>query len=165
MLSKTMEDALNKQINAELFSAYLYLSMSAYLEEANLPGAATWMRAQSDEENAHAMAFYDFIVRRGGRVKLDAIEKPKDSWKSLLEVFEDTLEHEQKVTKMIHDLVDLSHKENDHPSASFLQKFVDEQVEEEDTANEMLDRAKLVGENPGGLYMFDRELGSRQGAE
>jgi ferritin len=166
MLKKKIEKAFNKQINAELYSSYLYLSMAACFNAKNLPGMAQWMRVQADEEREHAMKFFHFIEERGGRVELAAIEAPQKEWKTALEAFEAAYEHETKVTGMINDLVDLSISEKDHASNAFLQWFVTEQVEEEANAQGIVDQLKMVGDKGNGLFMVDRELGKRQpGAE
>ncbi len=165
MLPKKVEKALNEQINAEFFSAYLYLSMSAYLNDISLIGFANWMRAQYEEEKFHAMKMYDYVLERGGKVKLKAIEAPKHKWKDIIDVFEDVLEHEQHVTKLINDLVSLSIDERDHATVNFLQWFVDEQVEEESTVSDMLAQLKLVGGNGSGLFMLDREAAQRKFSE
>ncbi|MBN1461533.1 MAG: ferritin [Armatimonadetes bacterium] len=164
MLSKKMQDALNGQINAELFSSYLYLSMSAYFESANMAGMAGWMRVQADEEEMHAMKIFDFIGDRGGRVTLAAIEAPPTEWKSPLAAFQAAYEHEQKVTGLINDLVALARKENDPATDIFLQWFVTEQVEEEKTADDIVQKLKMVQDQPGPLYMLDKELGARKSA-
>lgn len=161
MFNRKMQDAFNQQINAELFSSYLYLSMAAHFESQNLKGMAHWMRQQAQEEHMHAMKFFDFINERGGRVVLTQIEAPKTEWKSPLEVFEETCEHESKVTGLIHDLVDLSLAEKDHAAHTFLQWFVNEQVEEEAAAQEIRDKMKLIGDNTVALFMVDQELGQR----
>ena len=165
MLSKKLQDAMNEQIKNELYSAYLYLSMSAYCEAANLPGLAHWMRMQAQEEEAHAMKFYDFIYERGGRVVLQAIDQPPVEFPSPLAVFEQTLEHEQKVTAMIHDLYTLAVEEKDYASQAFLQWFVTEQVEEEDSASQILETLKMIGDKGHALLMLDRELGGRGAGE
>ena len=162
MIGKKMEVALNEQINAELYSSYLYLSMSAYLESLNLRGFAHWMRVQAREEEGHALKIYDHIIERGGRVTLGAVEAPPTEWDSPLAVFEQVASHEQKVTGLINELVDLATSENDHATRSFLQWFVAEQVEEEDAANQVLEKFKLVAAAPGGLFMIDRELAERK---
>ena len=164
MLSKTLQDAMNEQIKNELYSAYLYLSMSAYCEAANLPGFAHWMRMQAQEEEAHAMKFYDFIHERGGRVVLQAIDQPPVEFPSPRAVFEQTLEHEQKVTAMIHDLYALAVEEKDYASQIFLQWFVTEQVEEEASASQILETLKMIGDKGHALIMLDRQLG-RRGAD
>jgi ferritin len=161
MLSKAMQDALSAQINAEYYSSYLYLSMAAYCESANLKGFANWFRVQSQEEMVHVMKFYDFVLERRGEVELRPIEGPPTEWDSPLAVFEATLKHEEHVTSLIHKLVDLALKENDHPTHTFLQWFVTEQVEEEASADEVLQQLKLVQGAPGGLFMLVRELGQR----
>ena len=162
MLSKTIQDAMNRQINAELYSAYLYLSMSAYLESVNLPGFAHWMRVQAQEEVEHAMKFYEFIHDRGGRVTLQAIEQPPTDFDSPLDVFEQALAHEQKVTGMINDLYTLAVEEKDYASQALLQWFATEQVEEEKIATQVIEMLKVVGEHGPALLMLDRELGSRE---
>jgi ferritin len=161
MISEKLEEAFNNQINAELYSSYLYLSMVAYFESMNLPGFGQWMRCQAQEEVTHAMKFFHFIHERGGRVKLTAIEGPPTEWGSPLAAFEAAYAHEQKVSGMINDLVDLAMEERDHAANNFLQWFVSEQVEEEASADEVVNKIKLAGDRGGGLFMLDRELGSR----
>jgi ferritin len=161
MIDERMQEALNKQLNAELYSSYLYLSMSAYFQSVNLGGFANWMRVQAQEELAHAMKFYDYVNERGGRVVLQAVEAPPSEWDSALAVFEDTYRHEQKVTGMINKLVDLAVEARDHATNNFLQWFVSEQVEEEASADEVVQRLKLVGDDPSGMFMIDRELAQR----
>lgn len=161
MLSKKMEEAFNQQLNAELYSAYLYLSMAAYFYSINMTGFANWMTVQNQEETMHAMKFYNFINERGGRVRLEAIERPPAEWSSPLEVFQETLKHEQKVTALINNLVDLAIAERDHASNAFLQWFITEQVEEEASANEIIQNLQLAGNEPPALFMLDRELGTR----
>jgi ferritin len=161
MLDKKMETAINNQLNAELYSSYLYLSMSAYFQSINLPGFANWMRVQAQEELVHAMKFYDFINERGGRVTLQQIEGPPTEWSSPIDVFENTYKHEQKVTGLINDLVNLAVEARDHATNIFLQWFVTEQIEEEASADEVVQRLKLVGDAKGGLFMLDREVGQR----
>jgi ferritin len=154
-------DALNKQVNAELYSSYLYLAMSAYLESQNLKGMARWMRLQAQEEDMHAMKIFDFIHERGGRVTWTAIEGPPVEWDSPRAVFEAGLEHEKKVTGLINDLVDLSIAEKDHAANTFLQWFVTEQVEEEASFREILDKFGIGSGHPGFLFHLDMELGKR----
>lgn len=161
MLSEKMTDALNSQINAEYYSAYLYLSMAAWAEEQNLPGFGNWFRMQAEEERMHATKFFDFVIERGGRVKLTAIEGPETEWDSPEAVFEATLQHEQHVTSLINKLVDLALAESDHASNTFLQWFVTEQVEEEANADAILRTLKRMGDAPGGLFMLDKELAGR----
>lgn len=161
MLSPKIEKALNDQINAELFSSYLYLAMVAYFQDKNLSGFAHWMTLQSREETSHGMKFFQHIVERGGRVTLAAIDRPQFEWKSPLEAMEAALTHEMYITKRINELVDLAMEEKDHATVSFLQWFVDEQVEEEDSTNEVVQKLRMVGDHPGGLFMMDRDMGSR----
>ena len=161
MISQKVQEALNRQCNREMYSAYLYLSMSAYFQSLNLKGFASWMRVQTQEEMVHAMKFYDYVVQRGGRVILADIEAPLTEWKSPRDAFDKTYEHEQKVTGMINDLMDLAIAEKDHASVNFLQWFVTEQVEEEESSSEVAERLKLIGEDSNGLLMLDKELGQR----
>lgn len=161
MINEKMQNAINDQINAEIYSAYLYLSMSAYFEANALHGFANWMRVQYQEEIAHAMRLYNFINDRGGRVILKAIDAPQTDWNSVLEVFEQTLEHERHVSALIHGLVDLAMELNDHATNQMLQWFVEEQVEEESSAETLLDELRLVGDNKSGLFMLNRELAQR----
>jgi ferritin len=161
MISKKMETALNDQVNAELYSAYLYLSMESYFKSLNLNGFANWMRVQTQEEVSHAMKIYDFINERGGRVILKAIDGPQTKWDTPFAVFEAVYTHEQKVTGLINKLVDLAIKEKDHATNSFLQWFVNEQVEEESSADEIVQQLKMMQDAPGGIFMLDRELGQR----
>jgi ferritin len=162
MISDRMQKALNGQLNAEIYSSYLYLSMNAYFKSANLDGFANWMNAQAQEEMMHAMKFYDFIHQRGGRVLLAAIDTPPTDWDSPLSVFEDTLQHEQKVTGFINELVEIAMEERDHATQIFLQWFVTEQVEEEESVGNVLEQLKLLGDAQQGLFLMDRELASRQ---
>jgi ferritin len=161
MIGEKMIKALNDQLNAELYSSYLYLSMSAYFQSINLKGFANWMRVQTQEELLHAVKFYDFINNRGGRVKLAAIETPPSEWESPLQIFETAYQHEQKVTGLINNLVEIALEERDHATQIFLQWFVTEQVEEEDSANTVIQKLKLMGDAPGGMFMLDNELGQR----
>jgi len=162
MISSKIEKALNNQLNAELYSAYLYLAMAAYFDENNLSGFAHWMKVQSNEEYSHAMKFYYYLFQRNGKVEFATINSPKNKWKSILEIFEKVYEHEQEVTKMIDDLVKLSNEENDYATNNFLQWFVGEQVEEEATALKIIDSLKLIGESHSGIFMLDKELGNRK---
>lgn len=161
MISKKIQNALNEQLNAEFYSSYFYLSMSAYFESKDLQGFAQWFRLQADEEYAHAMKIFDYIYQIGGEVKLIKIDGPKTDWDSFLEVFQDTYEHEQKVTKSINDLLELSYTEKDHATVNFLQWFVSEQVEEEATAQQNVKKMEMIGDNKAGLFMIDKELGAR----
>ncbi len=162
MIGKKIEKALNDQINAELYSAYLYLSMSAYFEAENLPGFANWMRVQWQEEVKHALKIYDYVNERTGRVVLKSITEPPAKWKSPMDVFEATYKHEQVVTGRINDLVNQAIAEKDHATNAFLQWFVTEQVEEEKSADEIVQKLRCISDAPGGLYMLDKELGQRQ---
>ena len=162
MLSEKIVEALNEQINKEIYSAYLYLSMSAYSEYIGLKGFANWFMVQYQEEMEHAMKIYRYINDHGAQVKLKAIEKPPAEFGSPIEMFEKTLEHEKFVTKSINDLVDLAIKENDHATQIFLQWFVTEQIEEEANDNEIIAKLKLVGKEGNGLFMIDKELGERK---
>ncbi len=161
MIDKKMEKAINGQINAELYSSYLYFSMPAYFDSVNLSGFSHWMRVQAMEEQAHTKKFYDFLTARGGRVTLSSIDAPPTKWKTPLAAFENVLKHEQLVTGLINDLVDISVKIKDHATNSFLMWFVDEQVEEEETADGIVQSLKLNENNPGGLFMIDKEVGQR----
>ena len=161
MISKKMQEALNDQVTAEFYSAYLYLAMEAYFESVNLPGFANWMRVQTQEELTHGIKIYDFLNERGGRVTLKAIDQPPSEWASPLAVFEAAYKHEQKVTGLINALVNLAVTEKDHAANSFLQWFVDEQVEEEKSASDIVGKLKLIKDSPQGLYMLDQELAQR----
>jgi ferritin len=162
-ISKKMAEALNGQINAELYSAYVYLSMSAYFESEDLKGMASWMKAQAQEEAAHAMKIYNFVHERGGRVKLLPIEGPATDWDSPLAVFEAALKHEQHVTGLIHDLVSKAIAEKDYATKNMLDWFVDEQVEEEATASAIVAKLRMIGGEGPALLMLDAQLGSRGG--
>jgi ferritin len=161
MLSEKMLAALNEQVNAELYSAYLYMSMSAYFHHTGLTGFANWMRVQALEEMSHAERIFNHVVERGGRAEMKAIGEPPAGWASPQAVFQETLAHERKVTGLINDLVDLAQAEKDHASNNMLQWFVSEQVEEEASAQEIVDKLNLVKETPGGLFMMDKDLGGR----
>lgn len=161
MMNEKMAKAINDQINAELYSAYLYFSMAAYFDSINLKGAASWMRVQAMEEQAHTKKFYDYLTARGGRVILSEVKAPPSDWKSPLAVFEHVLEHEQMVTGLINSLVDLSLELKDHATNSFLKWYVDEQVEEEESADAVIQSLRLNENNPGGLFMIDKELAQR----
>lgn len=164
MLDERMEKALNEQINAEIYSAYLYLSMSAYFGSKSLRGFAHWMRLQAQEELVHAMKFFDYVGDRGGRVRLDRIEGPPVEWDGALAAFEQAYEHEQTVTARINGLVDLASDVSDHATHNFLQWFVAEQVEEEASVDEVIQRLRLVGVDGAGMFMVDRELAGRAAA-
>lgn len=163
VLKKSMEDALNEQIKWELYSAYLYLSMASWYESIGLRGFASWERVQFLEEQAHAMKFLDYVIARGGRVILQQVDAPPADWKSPQKGFEYQLEHEQHVTQRINNLVNLALEEKDHATYNMLQWFIDEQIEEEANASEILDKLKMIekeGES-GILYMLDKELATR----
>ena len=161
MLNKRIEEELNKQINAEIWSAYLYLSMSAYFEDKNLPGFANWMKVQYQEELTHALKIFDYVNERGGKVILQPIEEVKTEWRDTVEVFEETLKHEQHVTGLINNLVNVAIEEKDHATNNMLQWFVSEQVEEEAAADEILQQLKMLHGKKEGVFMLDRELKQR----
>lgn len=162
MISEKMQTALNNQINKEFHSAYLYLSMEAYLAEMNFKGFANWLRVQAKEEIAHGMAIYDYIIKRDGKVVLETLEKPPVDFNSLKEVFEAIVAHEKEVTKLIYDLSDLAHEENDKASASFLKWYIDEQVEEESNTIEACKKMRLTNYEPAALLILDNEFSKRE---
>lgn len=157
MLDEKMEQALNNQLNAEMASGYLYLSMATYVEDEDLPGFGNALRVHAQEELEHAMKFYDYILRKGGSVVLQSIDTPKRDWEDLIEIYEEILEHEELVTSLIHDLVDLSIDIKDHATNQFLLWFVEEQVEEEELAHEDLRKVKMAVSSPQLLYVLDQE--------
>jgi ferritin len=161
MIGKTMEQALNTQMNAELYSFYLYLAMSAHLEGLSFRGMAKWMRVQAQEEMGHAMRFFDFLHERGAAVTLLAIDQPQAKWASIPAAFKAAAAHERSITKKINALVDKAVAEKDHATANFLQWFVKEQVEEEATLTPIVARLEAVGDSTGALYFLDHELGKR----
>ena len=161
MLSEKMTEALNQQVNEELFSAYLYLSMSAHFDHQNLKGTASWFRVQTQEEMVHAMKLFDFITERGGAVNLKQIKGPDTEWESPLAAYEAAYKHECYISSCINTLVDLARAEGDHATENFLQWFVTEQVEEEASADGVVQQLKLAGDQGPGLFMVDRELGTR----
>jgi ferritin len=161
MINEKVEKALNDQINAELYSSYLYLSMSAYFSAIDLPGFATWMKHQAQEEMLHFSKMYDYIIERGGRVVLGAIAAPPTEWEGPLDAFEATLKHEEGVTALINKLVDTAISVSDHATNIFLQWFVSEQVEEEANVGAVLQQLRMVGAQGHALFMMDRELGNR----
>jgi ferritin len=165
MMSKTMQDAFNEQMKQEFYSSYLYLSMSAYCEAANLPGLAQWMRGQAREEANHAMKIFDHLLDRGGLVQLQPIGQPPASFASPREVFEQAHRHEQEVTASINRVYGLAVDERDFASRVFLDWFVQEQVEEEKTSGQLAEQLRMVGEDRPGLLMLDRELGQRRSGE
>jgi ferritin len=161
MLKEQIQDAINDQINAELYSSYIYLAMAAYFESINLPGFAKWMELQAVEENLHAMRFYKYVNDRGGRVWFKAVETPRGDWDGPADVFQNTLDHERYVSERIHKLVDLAREERDHPTENMLQWFVSEQIEEEANAEAILAQLQRMGDAKAALFMLDRELGVR----
>lgn len=161
MISKKLQDAINSQINKELHSEYIYLSMAAHFHSNDLEGIANFFTVQTQEEHFHAMKFYNYLLERGGKIELKTIDGPPVDFKSHVDVFEQTLAHEQFITKSINELMDLAIKENDHSLASFLKWYVDEQVEEEATVSRLLGRLKLIDGNGQGLLMLDAELAQR----
>lgn len=165
MMKQEMAEAINDQINAEWYSSFLYMSMAAYFEDQALGGMASWMRMQAKEEEFHAMKFFDYLVERGARVELKAIEEPPKEWDSPLAVFESAYEHEVKVTGLINRLMTMAIKLEDYATQQFLQWYVEEQVEEEDSTSTAVDKLKLIERSAGGLFMLDKELGARTFAE
>lgn len=161
MLNSKVQDAINEQINAELYSAYLYLSMAQYFEAEGLPGFANWFKVQFQEEQAHATIFMNYVNQRGGRVLLKAIEAVPTTWESSMAVFEATLVHEQKVTALINSLYTLAMNEEDYATRDRLNWFVSEQVEEEDNCRELIDKLRLIGDKGMGIYMLNTELAAR----
>ena len=162
MLSKTLEEALNEQVNSEYYSSFLYLSMSSYFETVNLLGMAKWMRMQYEEEIMHAIKIFDIIIDMEGTVNLKPIDGPPTEFKSPLDVFEKSLAHERKVTGLINDIYSLARKENDYAVQSALQWFIDEQVEEEKSALEVVRQLEMIGDETTPLLMLDSKLGSRE---
>jgi len=161
MINDKLCTALNKQINAELFSSYLYLSMSAWFEDKSLSGFANWMRVQAEEENFHAMKMFDYVHERGGRVVLETIQQPESEWESPLAVIEAVLKHEELVTGLINDLVDVAMEVHDHAGTFFLQWYVEEQVEEESNVGTLLDRMKMIADDSAGMFALDMEMAKR----
>ncbi|ARM30413.1 ferritin [Prosthecochloris sp. HL-130-GSB] len=161
MLSKTLQKALNEQIQKEFYSSYLYLSMAAYAESKNLPGFAHWLKMQQQEEHGHAMKFYKYVNERGGRVELLALEQPPADFASPTAMFEEVLKHEQYITSSINKLYEKALKENDYATQVMLQWFIEEQVEEEASASEILETLKMAGEKGQALLMLDRQLARR----
>jgi ferritin len=161
-ISETVQDAINEQIKNELYSAYLYLAMSAHFEAANLPGFANWTRLQANEETEHAMKFYDYLNERGGRVVLHAIDQPPVEWGTPLQVFETILGHEQKVTALIHKLYETALADKDYATQIMLHWFIEEQVEEESNAGQIVEQLRMVQDRPGNLLHLDRQVGKRQ---
>lgn len=161
MLKPTVEKALNEQVNKELYSAYLYQAMSAHAANIGLEGVANWMDIQAQEEMTHTRMFYDYILEHGGKIDFMAIEKPESDYQTIKDMFEKTLEHEQKVTTSINDLVYLAREERDYATEIFLSWFVTEQVEEEASVNAIIDKLNLIGDGGNGIFMLDKELAAR----
>ncbi|MCG8343159.1 MAG: ferritin [Chlorobiales bacterium] len=161
MLSKALQKALNEQINKEFYSSYLYLSMAAWAESRNLPGFAHWLKFQQQEENGHAMKLYNYVNERGGSVELGAIEQPPSDFKSPTTLFEEVLNHERFITASINKIYEKAVKENDYATQVKLHWFIDEQVEEEASASEILNTLKMAGEKGPALLMLDRQLARR----
>ncbi len=162
MLSKKLEDAINKQINVELWSAYLYLSMSTHYTHEGLPGVANWFTQQFHEEQEHALKFMQYMASKGNKVLLEPLNEVQTSWNSLSEALGDALAHEKVVTANINNLVTLARQEQDYATENMLQWFISEQVEEEESVQEILDALNLIGDKGHAIYMFDKELGKRQ---
>ena len=161
MLTKRMEEELNDQIVREMFSSNLYLSMSSYFESINLRGFANWMRIQAQEEFAHTMKFYEYILDRGGRAIIGQIEAPRNQWENVLDVYSEVLDHERAVTASINNLVKIAREENDFATDNFLQWYVAEQVEEEANVSDVLEQLKMIDGKGAGLFILDRELKQR----
>ncbi len=159
--NKKVEEILNKQVNAEFWSAYLYLSMAAYFEKEGLPGFANWMRIQFQEETSHALKIFDYIISRGGTVKLEPIAEVDTDWSGPMHVFEETYRHECIVTDMINNCYGVASQEKDHATTNMLQWFINEQVEEEESAMAIIDQLKYIGDHGPALLMLDKELASR----
>jgi ferritin len=164
-MNKALQDAMNEQIRHEFYSAYVYLSMSAYAESLNRKGFARWLRVQAQEEVKHAMKFFDFIHDRADQVVLQGLEQPPTKFKSLLEVFQKALAHEQKISGLINKLYDLAVAKKDYPAQALLQWFAVEQVEEEKSTAEIVEKLELVGDEALGLFLLDKELGERKDEE
>jgi len=161
MLKQKIQSALNEQINAEFYSSYLYLAMATSCQSKSLVGMAQWLRVQAQEEIVHAMKFIDYLTNCASQVSLVQIAGPPIAWESPLKIFQDALAHEQAVTARIQKLMDLATQENDHTTAGFLQWFLDEQIEEEASANQIVNQLKLIGTSGSGLFLLDRELAQR----
>lgn len=161
MINEKLEKAFNDQINKELYSEYLYLSMQAYFERLNLKGFVNWMSVQVQEEHAHALGMFDYLNQRGGNVQLEAIDKPETDWESPLAVFEQVLEHEEYVTSRINTLMDVAEETKDRAAMSFLNWYLKEQVEEEDNVGNVLATLKLIGDDKKALLMLDKDLATR----
>lgn len=161
MINKEVAKVLIDQVNKEFYSAYLYLSMSAHFSDIGLLGFANWMRVQAQEEQAHAMLIYDFLVDRGEKVVLTAIDTPENTWKTTLKVMEEVLKHEMYVTSLINNIVTVAEKHKDRATMSYMNWFVDEQVEEEANAQDIISKLKLIGDDKSALYLLDKDLAAR----
>ncbi len=161
MISAKMQEAFNNQINKEFYSSYLYLSMAAHLESIGLAGFSNWMRIQAQEENFHGMAMFDYVLERGGNVKLESFPTPPHSWENVLDIFQEVLKHEEYVSSLINDLADVAEAERDRASLAFTQWFITEQVEEEASANDMIAKLKLVNLNGDAVFSMDKEAAAR----
>ena len=161
MLNKEIEKALNEQVNVEMWSAYLYLSMAAYCHSIRYTGMGSWFEVQFKEEQDHAKILFNYIIRRDGRVELESLDSVPKEWKSLHDIFESTLKHEQEITAKINNLVSLAKANKDYATESLLQWFIDEQVEEEDNARDIIDKLDMIKDNGFGIYMLERELAAR----
>ena len=161
MITEKVGKVLNEQVNKELYSAYLYLAMSAYFSDIGLLGFANWMRVQAQEEQAHAMFIYDFLLDRGEKIVLTAIDAPQTTWSNPLAVVEEVLKHEIYVTSLINNIVSVAEEVKDRATMSYMNWFVDEQVEEEANAKEIIDKLKLIGDDKSALYLLDKDLAAR----
>ena len=161
MISESVGKVLNEQVNKEFYSAYLYLSMSAYFSNVGLLGFANWTRVQAQEENAHANLIYDFLINRGVKVELTAVEAPPNNWQNPLQVMEEILKHEQYVTNLINNIVFVAEEAKDRATMSYMNWFVDEQVEEESNAQDIISKLKLIGDDKSALYLLDKDLSTR----
>jgi ferritin len=161
MLDTKIQDAINAQINWEFYSAYLYLSMASQFADSGMPGGQNWMSVQYQEEIAHARIMFNYVLTRGGRVWLEQIDKPRTEWPDGLTMFQDALAHEEEVTRRIYELASLALELKDHATYNFLQWFIAEQVEEEESAQDMVQKFRMAGEHPAGLYQLDKELATR----
>jgi ferritin len=161
MITKTMQDAINSQIQTEMYSSNLYLAMSSYCESVNLKGFAHWMRIQSKEEMEHALKLFDYLIERGGRASVGAVSLPPNEFESPRDVIEQTLAHEKKITELIHCLYETAANEKDYATQTFLHWFISEQVEEEARVTEYVEKLKMIGESSNAIFWIDKELGKR----
>jgi len=161
MLKNEVAEAINKQMEGEFYSSYLYLSMSGFCEQIGLKGSAHWMFVQYQEETDHGIKFFNYLKSQNAKITLLAINEPPNEWESILAVFKETLKHEQHVTSIINDLVDTAEKNRDRATWNFLQGFVDEQIEEEEQVQDVIDQLNLIGDSKSALFLLDKELGQR----